>query len=104
MTKQEKEIEVTIRAIRDSFVGSEHIYKNGSCWYFANILRTIYGGDIVCTSEHCLLRLGGKYYDIEGEVNPKKYDSEVFEVINELNGTKTEKIDLFNMIRSFNKI
>lgn len=99
-------IENLIQAIRDSFVGAEHIYKNGSCWHFANILRQVFPkGDIVCTIDHCAFKLNGHYYDIEGEISPEKIETYAEKsVCNNLKDSKTEKIDLFNMIRSFKGI
>lgn len=63
-------IENFIREVRDSFIGAEHVYMNGSCFYFARLLRSVYGGKIVENVEHCYLLLRGKYYDIRGEVTP----------------------------------
>lgn len=61
-------IEEFIRAVRDSFVGAEHVYTNGSCYYFARILKLVYPeGQIVENIRHCYFRLGDRLYDIRGE-------------------------------------
>jgi len=63
-------IEDFCRLVRDSFVGAEHIYTNGSCYYFANLLRALYGGELRETVDHVYLYLDGEYYDIKGKVRP----------------------------------
>ena len=68
----EVDILKVIQSIRDSFIGAEHVYKNGSCWYFANILRTIFPeGEIYENIEHAVFKYKGKFYDIGGEVSPQ---------------------------------
>lgn len=57
-----------ITEIRESFYGAEYVYKNGSCFKFAELLRKMYGGSVVDLRGHCVLRLGNKLYDIGGEV------------------------------------
>lgn len=91
-----KKIDRVIQAIRDSFIGSEHVYKNGSCWHFANILKTIFPeGEIWENFEHCIFHFEGKFYDIEGEVNPRKWSG--LEKTNKL--PLTEKFDMVEMIK-----
>jgi hypothetical protein len=68
--KRPAPIEEFIAEARDSFVGAEHVYTHGSCYYFARMLRAVYGGEIVETPSHAMLRLGGEYYDIRGRVRP----------------------------------
>lgn len=59
-----------IRRIRDSFVGSEHVYMNGSCYYFAKILQGVYPkGELWETHDHVYFFFEGKYYDIRGHVH-----------------------------------
>lgn len=57
-----------IAEIRESFYGAEYVYKNGSCFKFAELLRKMYGGSVVDLRGHCVLRLDNKLYDIGGEV------------------------------------
>jgi len=59
-----------IAMIRDSFVGAEHVYMNGSCYYFAKTLQALYGGALHETVDHVYLCLDGTYYDIRGKVRP----------------------------------
>lgn len=60
-----------IQTIRDSFEGSEYVYQNGSCYYFAKILQLMYpGGELwEFQHEHVIYKYEGKYYDIRGEVH-----------------------------------
>ena len=62
--------------LRDSFIGAEHVYMNGSCFYLAKILRAMYGGDLMENHSHVYLLLNGKYYDIRGEVAVSDLPSE----------------------------
>jgi hypothetical protein len=90
------DINEVILAIRDSFVGAEYVYKNGSCWYFANILKTIYPkGKIMESHDHAVFVLDGKYYDIEGEIHPEKYNAT--NSVDRL--SRTNKFDLISFIR-----
>ena len=59
-----------IRTIRESFEGSEYVYRNGSCYYFAKILQAIYPeGELwEFPQQHVLFKLDEKFYDIRGEV------------------------------------
>lgn len=100
MKSSHKKIIEVISAIRNSFIGADHIYKNGSCWHFAKILKTIFPeGEIWGNFDHHLFRIGGKFYDITGEENPQKYLD-----LRKITGLpKTEKVDLFNLIKSFGK-
>jgi hypothetical protein len=85
-----------IASIRDSFVGSEHVYKNGSCWWFARILKTIYPNGLIYENHsHAVFFLDGKYYDIEGELHPDKHTG-----IEPVAGmSRTEKFDMFNFVK-----
>ncbi len=57
-----------IAEIRESFYGAEYVYKNGSCFKLADLLRKMYGGEVVDLRGHCVLRLDNKLYDITGEL------------------------------------
>jgi len=57
-----------ITEVRESFYGSEAVYRNGSCFKFAELLRKLYGGDVVDLHGHCVLRLYGRLYDIRGDI------------------------------------
>jgi hypothetical protein len=56
-----------IKDLRESFYGSVHVYKNGSCFKLADLLRKMYGGTVVEIHGHCSLFLDNKLYDIEGQ-------------------------------------
>lgn len=60
-----------IRFVRESFEGSEYVYQNGSCYWFARILKLLYpGGELwEFIGDHVIFKLDGKFYDIRGEVN-----------------------------------
>ena len=54
-------------AIRNSFKDAEFVYKNGSCYEFFKILRTIYPDAKPWTDiDHVWTELNGKFYDIDG--------------------------------------
>lgn len=59
-----------ISSIRDSFIGAEHVYSNGSCYYFAKILHNIFPeGSLLENHDHVYFKLDDRLYDIRGEVN-----------------------------------
>ncbi len=71
--------EVIIKAIRQSFIGSEQVYQNGSCIMFYLILKALYPKAKPYwskTAKHCITRIGSKYYDITGAVR-KTTDYEI---------------------------
>jgi len=56
-----------ISAIRGSFKDSPYVYKNGSCYEFYKILRTIYPQAVPWTDiDHVWTEIDGKWYDIDG--------------------------------------
>ena len=64
-----QEIEKFISLIRDSFVGSQQVYTNGSCYHFYLILKNIYPSAKCWYDEsHIVTEIDGKFYDITGEV------------------------------------
>ena len=64
-----QEIEKFISLIRDSFVGSQQVYTNGSCYHFYLILKNIYSSAKCWYDEsHIVTEIDGKFYDITGEV------------------------------------
>ena len=61
----------TISTIRDSFIGSQQVYTEGSCYHFYLILKCIYPDAKAYDSVgHILTKIDNKYYDITGEVIP----------------------------------
>lgn len=63
--------EVLIKAIRESFIGSEQVYTQGSCIMFFRILKRVYPDAVPYWSKkasHMITGIGGKFYDITGKV------------------------------------
>lgn len=62
-----------IKAIRESTPYMVDLYQNGSCWHFHKILRVVYPEAEPFyvydhDASHVITRIGGKFYDITGEV------------------------------------
>lgn len=57
-----------ITAIRDSTPDSRYIYKNGGCYKFALILKTMFDGEIYYSQilGHVWFKYKGKFFDIDG--------------------------------------
>lgn len=65
------QIEKFISTIRDSFVGSQQVYTEGSCYHFYKILKQVFPtAHPYWDLNHVLTRIDGKFYDITGEVTP----------------------------------
>lgn len=63
----------TIELIRESFVGSEIVYTNGSCVKFCMILLHIYpNGKILYDLNHAIFEYDNKFYDINGFAKKKR--------------------------------
>lgn len=59
-----------ISVIRNSFIGSEEVYCYGSCYQFYKILKYQFpSANAYYDMNHIITEIGGKYYDITGEVN-----------------------------------
>lgn len=59
-----------IRAIKDSFIGSEDVYTKGSCYQLHLILKTVFPQAkqwVIDSPLHVLTEIDGKFYDIYGE-------------------------------------
>lgn len=60
-----------IKAVRQSFIGSEQVYTQGSCVMFFLILKTVYPKARPYWSKkarHMITKINGKFYDITGTV------------------------------------
>ncbi len=58
-----------IRTVRNSFIGADKVYKNGSCYQFYKILKTVFPeAKAYYNVDHCITKISNKYYDITGEV------------------------------------
>lgn len=76
-----------ISAIRQSFIGSEQVYTNGSCVMLYQILKTAYPSALPYWSnkaKHMITKIGRCYYDIHGKVkrtSDYKIDNEEWQSI-----------------------
>lgn len=62
-------IEEFIAAIRDSFIGSQQVYTEGSCYHFYLILKQVFpNAEPYFDLDHIITKIGDKFYDITGEV------------------------------------
>jgi len=67
-----KRILKIISKIRNSFVGAEVVYTQGSCFKFYEILKAIYpDAEPYYIDKHIITKIGEKFYDITGEVAGK---------------------------------
>jgi len=68
---REINIEHFISIIRDSFIGSQQVYTEGSCYHFYLILKEVFP-DAECwyDLDHVITKIDNRYYDITGEVRP----------------------------------
>lgn len=58
-----------IKTIRESFIGADIVYTEGSCYPFYTILKSVFPGAIAYFDlNHVITKIDGKYYDITGEV------------------------------------
>lgn len=75
MRKAEKKItpETFIASIRNSFIGAEQVYMNGSCIMFYKVLKAVFADALPYWSavdKHMITKIGHRYFDITGEVQP----------------------------------
>jgi hypothetical protein len=58
-----------IQIIRNSFIGADKVYTNGSCYQFYKILKSVFPqAKGYYNVDHVITEINGKYYDITGEV------------------------------------
>lgn len=63
-----------IATIRDSHPEMVNIFKYGSCMNFHLILRSVFPeAEPYFNIDHVITRIGNRYYDITGSVNPSGY-------------------------------
>lgn len=62
-------VESFIAKVRDSFIGSQQVYTEGSCYHFYLILKEVFP-QAICRydADHVVTEIDGKCYDITGEV------------------------------------
>jgi hypothetical protein len=57
-----------IKTIKDSFLGSEFVYTEGSCYKFFKILQSVFPNAEAYYNEfHTITKINNKFYDINGE-------------------------------------
>lgn len=62
-------VEKFIAVVRDSFIGSQQVYTEGSCYHFYLILKTVFPeSKPYYDMDHIITEINGKFYDITGEV------------------------------------
>ena len=62
-------VEEVISKIRDSFIGAQQVYTEGSCYHFYLILHSIFPeAEPWYDADHVITKIGGKFYDITGEI------------------------------------
>lgn len=62
-------VEEVISTIRNSFIGSQQVYTEGSCYHFYLILKSIFNqAEPYYDSFHVITKIDNKFYDITGEV------------------------------------
>lgn len=84
-------VESFIAKVRDSFVGSQDVYTNGSCYHFYLILKEVFP-DAECyyDEDHVVTKIDDKFYDITGEIR------------GDLTLTKYTKIPSYSLKAPFN--
>lgn len=62
-------VESFISKVRDSFIGSQQVYTEGSCYHFYLILKEVFpDAEAYYDEDHVITKIDGKFYDITGEV------------------------------------
>lgn len=62
-------VENFISTIRDSFIGSQQVYTEGSCYHFYLILKEVFkDAEPYFDEDHIVTKINNKFYDITGEV------------------------------------
>jgi hypothetical protein len=85
------DVEKFIATIRDSFIGSQQVYTEGSCYHFYLILKEAFPqSECWYDLDHVLTKIDGKFYDITGEVR------------GEVSLSKFERVPAYNLKAPFN--
>lgn len=70
-----------IKIIRESFIGSEIVYTEGSCVRFAMILKFLLPkGTILYSDDHTIFEYEGHCYDINGHASKTKHHRPIEEI------------------------
>lgn len=68
-------VESFIAKVRDSFIGSQQVYTEGSCYHFYLILKEVFpDAEPWYDNEHIVTKIGDKFYDITGEIRRDELD------------------------------
>lgn len=68
-------VESFIAKVRDSFIGSQQVYTEGSCYHFYLILKEVFpDAEPWYDNEHIVTKIGNKFYDITGEIRKDELD------------------------------
>lgn len=75
IAKVTSNVESFIGKIRDSFIGSQQVYTEGSCYHFYLILKEVFtDAEPWYDNEHIVTKIGDKFYDITGEIRKDELD------------------------------
>lgn len=70
----EENVEKFIATVRDSFIGSQQVYTEGSCYHFYLILKQVFpDAQAYYDSDHVITKIDDRFYDITGEVRGDGY-------------------------------
>lgn len=62
-------VESFIAKIRDSFIGAQQVYTEGSCYHFYLILKEVFPeAEPYYDADHVITKIDNKFYDITGEI------------------------------------
>lgn len=68
-------VESFIAKVRDSFIGSQQVYTEGSCYHFYLILKEVFpSAEPWFDNDHIVTKIGDKFYDITGEIRKDELD------------------------------
>ena len=75
MTRAAKELSVVnyIQMVRREVPNAKLIFGEYRCRQFAVMLSNMFGGEVWSDENHCITRIGDKFYDINGEAKPDKH-------------------------------
>ena len=74
-----------------------YFFNNWGCYMFARMLQVNYGGVIYSNIDHCKLKLGSFYYDINGEIFNSQALDEWYIPIDALEEIRYKNYENFNI-------
>ena len=70
-------VEKFISTVRDSFIGSQQVYTEGSCYHFYLILKEVFPtAKCYYDQDHVITKIGNEFYDITGKISGIKESCE----------------------------